>query len=231
MTTDSAMNSCMIRPFLHGKNFIYNTDKYPFKETIEEIFGVELGKIHTTMGDFDPFSRSNDQSTMAHKVFYANFAKNIKPLYNDFISDVVSAIVPAEFYYQVIPTFRLGLPGNKFVGEYHTDRKYNHQSYELNFNLGLSNYRGKAALKTQIEPGSDEFMLLECPYGQIFSFDHLDCLHGSEINTSNITMASFDFRLAIKELYFDSEAKSINMSKGFKPGAYFSQNVVVPRNQ
>ena len=56
--------------------------------------------------------------------------------------------VKEDFYYQVIPTFRIGLPGNKFVGEYHKDSKYNHQSYELNFNLGISGYLGDAALKS-----------------------------------------------------------------------------------
>ena len=51
----------------------------------------------------------------------------------------LSQIIDFPFSYQVIPTFRLGLPGNRFVGEYHTDAKYNHPDFELNFNMGLSN--------------------------------------------------------------------------------------------
>ena len=67
-----------------------------------------------------------------------------------------------------------------------------HQNYEVNFNLGLANYEGNAALKTQIFPGSDEWKKLSCPYGKIFSFDHIDCLHGSEPNLSDKTMVSFE---------------------------------------
>ena len=72
-----------------------------------------------------------------------------------------------DFYYQVIPTFRLGLPGNRFVGEYHTDRKYNHESHEINFNLGLTEYDNNA-LRVEAYPGSKNYIKLECKYGNIF---------------------------------------------------------------
>ena len=39
-------------------------------------------------------------------------------------------------------------------------------------------------------------------------------------------MVSFDFRLALKEIYFYSEAKSINLKSLFIPGGYFSKEVI-----
>ena len=69
-------------------------------------------------------------------------------------------------------------------------------------------------------------MLLECPYGTIFSFDHIDCLHGSNPNPMNSTMVSFDFRLAVKDLYYDSDAGSVNMGSKFQPGSYFSSSAL-----
>ena len=120
----------------------------------------------------------------------------------------------------------MGLPGNKFVGEYHKDSFYDHQSYEINFNLGISGYEGKAALQTEVSPNSKEFTYLECPYGSIFSFDHIDCLHGSDINPNDKTMISFDFRIAPKSLYFDKDVSSINIRKAFKPGEYFSKETI-----
>jgi hypothetical protein len=215
-----------IRKSLHTQHFSYNTEEYPFKDLVEEILGVRLEELHKFLGQYNVFNRASDQSTLAHKVFYANFESKIKPLYNSFISDIIANIVQTDFYYQVIPTFRIGLPGNKFVGEFHTDTKYNHQPYEVNFNLGLANYTGNAALLSEKTPESSEFVLLECPYGEIFSFDHIDCLHGSEPNGSELTMASFDFRLAIKDLYVDTPAKSINVGTSFKPGSYFSAESV-----
>ena len=112
------------------------------------------------------------------------------------------------------------------MGEYHKDSSYNHQSYELNFNLGISNYIGQPALKSESKPGSGNFVTVECPYGSIFSFDHIDCLHGSDINQTSNTMVSFDFRLALKEIYFDTNANSVNLSKSFAPGSYFSKQYI-----
>lgn len=210
------------------QRFSYSIKDYPFKEVIESWYGVELEELHQFLGSFDVFDRSRDQATLAHKVFYANFSQHLKPLYESFVRDFVAPIIGAPFYFQVIPTFRIGLPGNKFVGEYHCDSKYHHQSYEINFNLGLSNYFGEAALRTEKKPGSRDFILLECPYGEIFSFDHIDCLHGSDPNKTNQTMASFDFRLALYDLYFDSNAGSVNMNRRFCPGEYFSSELVAP---
>ena len=136
-----------------------------------------------------------------------------------------------DFYYQKIPTFRIGLPGNKFVGEFHKDSDYNHQDYELNFNLGLCNYFGKTSLKVQEKPNSKNFIYLECPYGEVFSFDHINCIHGSELNTSGQTMVSFDFRIALKNYYFDSEKKSITNNSIFNKGFYFNKELVKGSNR
>ena len=209
---------------LHLKSFYYNTEKYPFKEVLESLFGFACEDAHKYLGNFEIFKRENDQSTMMHKVFYKNFHSTILPIYQDFMKSVILPIIKEEFYYQVIPTFRLGLPGNKFLGEYHKDTKYKHLSYEVNFNLGICNYVGNAALQVEESPGSKNFITLECPYGSIFSFDHIDCLHGCNISDQNATMVSFDFRLALKRLYYDSDAKSVNRLSEFKPGSYFSKS-------
>ena len=216
-----------IRSQWHMKYFDYSVNDYPFKETLENIYGCKLADLHLYMGKFERFERENDSISLAHKVFYGNFEEKIKPIYEKFIKNIISKILSSHrFYYQLIPSFRVGLPGNVFVGEFHKDSFYNHQNYEVNFNLGLANYEGNAALKTQILPESDNWVKLSCPYGKIFSFDHIDCLHGSEPNLSNKTMVSFDFRLALSELYFESSFKSVNMKSEFKPGSYFSSEIV-----
>ena len=216
-----------LRSHLHMKYFDYSIKDYPFKETLENLYGCKLVDLHKYMGKFERFERANDQISLAHKVFYSNFKEKIEPIYEKFIKNFISNIfLNHRFYYQLIPTFRVGFPGNVFVGEFHKDSYYNHQNYELNFNLGLANYQGNASLKTQVSPSSDKWEQLSCPYGKIFSFDHIDCLHGSEPNSDDKTMVSFDFRLALADLYFDSEAKSLNMKTSFKPGSYFSANVI-----
>ena len=192
------METSSLRSFLHTKKFEYSTDEFPFYKILEDLFGCEPENLHLYLGDYSVFNRENDQSTLAHKVFYKNFAEIIKPTYDKFMKNFISGIISDHsFYYQIIPTFRIGLPGNKFVGEYHKDSFYNHKGYELNFNLGICNYLGQPALMTEETPNSKKYIRLECPYGSIFSFDHIDCMHGSDVNNTDKTMVSFDFRLAL----------------------------------
>lgn len=215
-----------IRKELHCKRFKYNTDSYNFKSALEELFGCDCANLHYYLGDFLQFKRTSDQKTIVHKVFYSNFKEKIYPIYYKFQKNFIAQIIKEPYYFQVIPTFRLGLPGNKFVGEFHKDSFYNHKGYEVNFNLGISGYIGNASLKTEKSPLSNEFINLECPYGEIFSFDHIDCMHGSEINDTENTMVSFDFRIALKNLYFDSESTSINTKSQLNKGSYFSNELI-----
>jgi hypothetical protein len=55
-------------------------------------------------------------------------------------------------------------------------------------------------------------------------FDHIGCLHGSEINQTGKTMMSMDFRLALADMYYeDPKARSVNMNSNFIIGDYFSE--------
>ena len=42
-----------------------------------------------------------------------------------------------------------------------------------------------------------KFYPLECDYGEMFCFNHIDRIHGSDINTTDLTMVSIDFRVAM----------------------------------
>ncbi len=217
-----------LREDLHLKKFKYDTKKYPFYEYLSALFGVsDLENIHEYLGHFDPFKREQDQYTILHKIFYANFKLTNSPLqkmYENLVKDFISSLIPKKFYYQKIPTFRIGLPENKFVGEFHRDTAYNHQPYELNFNLAISNYKKSAALITEDIAGSKNLITAEIDYGEIMGFDHIGCLHGSEINQTGKTMMSMDFRLALADMYYeDPNAKSVNMNSKFIIGDYFSE--------
>jgi hypothetical protein len=220
-----------LRADLHLKKFKYDTKKYFFYEYLSALFGVsDLENIHEYLGHFDPFKREQDQYTILHKIFYANFKMPNSPLqkmYEDLIKDFISSLIPQKFYYQKIPTFRIGLPENKFVGEFHRDTAYNHQPYEINFNLAISNYKSSAALITEDIASSKNLITAEIDYGEVMGFDHIGCLHGSEINQTGKTMMSMDFRLALADMYYeDPNAKSVNMNSKFIIGDYFSEENV-----
>ena len=214
------------RALCHEASFEFDVAKYQFRPALEGLFGVPLEELHKWLGSFDQFERRNDQNTILHRVFYTNYSSCFKPIYESFIENFISGIVKFPFAYQVIPTFRVGLPGNRFVGEYHVDSKYNHPDYELNFNLGLSNYLKPCCLMSERTPRSREFFPIECNYGSIFSFNHIDCAHGSDINTTSETMVSIDFRLAMIPFYQHTENKSINLGTTFSLGSYFSSKIL-----
>ena len=215
-----------LRKELHKKIFKFDTKEFKFKEILENLYGCKLEYLHKYLGTFNEFERKNDQKTIIHKIFYSNFYRCIYPLYFEFQKTIISKIVNEPFYFQKIPTFRLGLPGNKFIGEFHKDTKYNHEKYEINFNLGLTGYFGSASLKVETFADSGVFDKMECPYGSIFSFDHIDCLHGCDINQNDLTMTSFDFRIALSSLYFDTNNYAVNTKVEFKPGSYFSNELI-----
>ncbi len=220
-----------LRADLHLKKFKYDTKKYYFYEYFSALFGVShLENIHEYLGHFDPFKREQDQYTILHKIFYAHFKMPNSPLqkmYEDLIKGFISSFIPQKFYYQKIPTLRIGLPENKFVGEFHRDTAYNHQPYELNFNLAIANYKSSAALVTEDIAGSKNLITAEIDYGEVMGFDHIGCFHGSEINQTGKTMMSMDFRLALADMYYeDPKAKSVNMNSRFIIGDYFSEEFV-----
>ena len=219
------------RQALHLKKFNYPTEIYPFRNDLERLFGItELSRLHEYLGSFDMFDQSNEQSTIAHKIFYAHFKKSessFQAIYIKFIETFIAQIVPYKFYYQTVPTFRVGLPGNKFVGNFHKDTFYNHKPYELNFNLPICNYQGDAGLFAEDTPNSGRYIGMEIDYGEVMCFDHIDCMHGSRINTTGKTMLSIDFRLALAEEYFeDPDAFSINTHSAFKIGDYFHEKLI-----
>ncbi|WP_413678899.1 hypothetical protein [Prochlorococcus sp. MIT 0916] len=212
-----------IRNDLHFKKFKYSTISYPFKEELETLLGVKLSQLHHFLGNFDLLTKG--QPILVHKIFYANFPNKIKNIYQNLIRAEISKIVPYPFYYQKIPTLRVGLPGNIFVGSFHKDSDFNHQSYEVNFNLGLANYRS-GEFHVEEKPNSNKFKHLDCPYGEILSFDHINCEHGSKPNNDKETMVSFDFRIALKENYFSTEKGSMGNQTKLIIGEYFSSEII-----
>ena len=65
-----------LRRYLHTKSFEFSISDYPLK-ILEELYGCELSSIHKHLGSFKEFERSNDQSTLAHKVFTVIFKKQL----------------------------------------------------------------------------------------------------------------------------------------------------------
>ena len=155
---DNNIDSSNLRSYLHMKSFQYPVEKYPFKELLESLYGCELSELHKYIGGFDKFDRQHDQSTLFTKFFIVISKKKLNLFMKILLKNLFLKLSYINLYYQIIPTLRVGLPKNVFVGEFHKDSFYNHQKYELNFNLGLANYEGDSSLVTEIIPNSKDHL-------------------------------------------------------------------------
>ena len=45
------------RQRVHGMTFSYELEKYPFREELEKLFGIELQDLHLWLGNFEKFDR------------------------------------------------------------------------------------------------------------------------------------------------------------------------------
>ena len=126
------------------KLFQYSKTIYPFEKIVSSWLDIEnLSKLHS-IRQYDHFVRENDQSTQWHKKFYEMIRedKEFDDVYSEFLNCVIKPRFGESIVYQKIPTFRVQLPGNVAVGEFHKDKHYRNAKWsekvkELNYFLPL----------------------------------------------------------------------------------------------
>ena len=108
------------------KRIKYNIKDYAFREVVcNWLETYDLSKLHY-VEQYEHFERETDQSTKWHKKFYDMIRtdESFNDTYVKFLTDVIKPRYGEEIVYQKIPTFRVHLPGNIAVGEYHKDKYY-----------------------------------------------------------------------------------------------------------
>lgn len=222
------------------KKIKYNTFKYNFSELVESYFFtkenyVPLKLIHTAkdttgklLGDNDVFTREKDQSTYFHKKFYELARLNhFESLYADFIKNIVRPLYSESIVYQSIPTFRIHMPNNIAVGEFHKDKQYRdvkwaESVHEDNFFLPFTDAFDTNTIWVESEEDKGDFSPMICNYGEIVQWDGSNLTHGNKLNSTEYTRVSVDFRVIKKCNYIPSENTSINTKVQFKIGGYYS---------
>ena len=201
----------------------YDTKKFPFKEIVESMLGVEdLYSIHE-LKNYEFFSREMDQSTDWHKSYYSKFSSEFYPTYLALIKELASSFNYESLVYQKIPTFRTQLVNNLAVGEWHRDRAYNHGTAEVNFWMPFTDTNEMNSIWMESAEGKEDFMPYTVKYGEILVFNGANLLHGNKPNESTQTRVSVDFRLVDPAKFTPSTAGSINMNSSFEVGGYFEK--------
>jgi hypothetical protein len=165
-----------------------------------------------------------DQQSPWHADFYSGFAV-WRWLFDRFVRTVIGPLVGEPFYYQAVPTFRVHLPGNVAVGEFHTDAQYHHPPGEINYWLPLTPAADTASVWIEDDAG---FLCSPCVGpGQFVEFSAVDRRHGNKINETGGSRVSFDFRALPARLLPEVEGEPTEHTKlRFIPGGYYSTELI-----
>lgn len=205
----------------------YDKLKYPFREVLCEMLGVETLELIHEHTSWPLLTRSKDQSTPYHKLYYSQYSETLSALWESFVKEVVSPIFKEDVYYQSIPTFRIQIPGNVGVGEFHKDSDYGHTDGALNIFLPMVDLTEHNTIWAESSPGKGDYSPIHINYGEFALWDGVNLKHGNKPNPSNLTRVSVDARFLAKSKYNEKTAKSsINLKVKFGPGGYFSEQAI-----
>jgi hypothetical protein len=171
-------------------------------------------------------TRATDQQTRWHRAFYQTFA-DWKPLYEGFVGQIVAPLFGEPLFYQAVPTFRVHLPGNLAVGEFHVDTQYGHPGEEITFWVPLTHACGTNSVWIESAAGLGDYRPVTADPGQVVIFDAAHLRHGNLVNRSGTTRVSFDFRCLRERDYRHTDHRSVNTGLAFRPGEYYSAEAVV----
>ncbi len=208
----------------------YDIELFPFKRIIDGHFlkhlKVASEELHTLQ---DPalfpsgiVTPGTDNNTPLHDILYTVFQEEaFLPTYRRFV-EFLQEHLGENLIFQKKPTFRIHLPGNLSVGDYHRDRDYGHPPEEINIWVPATRATNTASIWVETSYDKGDFRPLDLDNGEFLIFDS-GLKHGNEINREGYTRVSMDFRVIPKSLYKGSERVTANRGHRLSLGHYYDQ--------
>jgi len=215
--------------------------KYNNFQTFETIHllldeNVKLKEYYNEM----PIFGKNDRESELVTSFYNEMNINYTFLneYLNFIKSDIKPLFPDETYLvvQKMPNIRFHLPNCTNIGKresdsyldtigVHTDREFGHNTNELNVILPITKMFDTNSIFYEENPDSSQdvhtfnsVLLNENEFG-IHQFNK--CRHYNKINNTNVTRASFDFRIIPYSKFNSEEIQSATKNIKFDLGDYY----------
>jgi len=206
----------------------YNTNKYNFARIVKAWLSAEdLSEIHHD-NTYGLFSREKDQSTHWHQKYYDKIRQDESffVLYRSFLENVIKPRYGEHIICQRIPNFRVHLPDNLAVGEWHKDKDYRDLDWalkvkEINYYLPLTNTNTQNTIWVESEEDKGDYKPILATYGECVEWDASNLTHGNKQNISNKTRVSVDFRVIPESRYLDDNRLTVNTSTTFTLGGYY----------
>ena len=203
----------------------YDVNKYCFRHEIEQMFGTsELEKIHKIEEcDFGVLNMETDQTTKLHKNFYKKVREsNFLGEYKKFLREVILPQFNEPLLYQKIPTFRVQVPNNLSVAEFHNDKSYSHSPEEVNIFLPITDAKETYTIWAESEENLADYSPMNAEYGEYYIWDGANLKHGNKINQSDVSRFSVDFRVMPYSKYDDTNVKeTVTTKTKLRLGSYF----------
>ena len=204
----------------------YDILKYQFKQELEKIFNTKnLDQIHNEQEcDFGILTFENDQRTKFHKIFYDQIREShFLTIYNSFVKEVILPQFEQDILYQKIPTFRIQVPNNISVAEFHKDKTYSHSPHEVNIFLPITSAKDTYTIWVESVEDLGDYEPMESDYGEYYLWDGANLTHGNKTNTYDLTRISVDFRILPYKNYSEDDIKeTVTTKTKLKLGSYFN---------
>ena len=203
----------------------YRLEDFPFSKVVAEALYVD-DLADLAMDMLPRRTWQTDQESPWHELFYSRFDLLWRSLFERFVHEVVAPLVSEPCYYQAKPTFRVHLPGNVAVGEFHTDAQYHHPQGETSWWVPLTPAFESCSVWIAGDGGYCAPSLVP---GQMIVFDAVNRRHGNLVNETGQARVSFDFRTLPVRLLPAVEGPPTKHSKlRFVPGGYYAIETVTP---
>ena len=208
-----------------GKKFSYDKNKFEFRCEIENIFQTHnLEYIHKFEDcNFGILSFDTDQSSSLHKKFYSQVRQsNLLNLYYNFIEEEILPKFTEDILYQKIPTFRVQVPDNISVAEFHKDKSYSHNPREVNVFLPITIAKDTSTIWVESQEDLGDYKPMNAEYGEYYIWNGSNFKHGNKINDTGMTRFSVDFRILPYKHYSEDNIKeTVTTKTKLKLGNYF----------
>ena len=201
--------------------FKFNTSAYPFEVLVGECVGNHLrdrlsdAPALSELSDLHRYVTPEQLAGVADAIYDLFLSRKFIAAYDGLCAKIVADLFGGKASYQAVPSVRIQMPSQISVN-YHTDEWYGHGHEVQNFWLPLvavcgtnsmfvadaetsrevtdTIRAGRKSITEMNELARSVCSPLDMSFGEIFHFNsHI--IHGTEVNATDKTRVSFDFRI------------------------------------
>jgi len=223
------------KEMVYGKKHLQkiNINKdYNFISIVENLYNIELKYLHTKKEkEYELFTEiGKDSETEFHNKFYNKLRAGWEEIQTEYDNFIINEILPflnlEDAMVQKFPTYRVMLPNNVaiVVNHYDSDKLHKHPTGEINFVYALTDMFDTNTINVEKMPRLGEYEKIILKASECICFNGNKCLHNNEINKTDFTRISFDFRI-LPLNYYDktNSCNSATVKTKFSEGGYYKK--------